>query len=264
MNLLVIRHLIVVALVAVSFNSSATVTLEKYKDTSEVTIRIHHQIIEEDLIEFKNALESIEKEKKVLHMNAVQLNSMGGNGSIGRKIGTIIREKKLYTYVAPKSICESACVYILMGGVVRYPFGEVGVHSTTYGRGVEVDDNLTESFVRIDIQFVKEYSTAMGMTRALTDAILNTESWKIRTINDVEKREWQVFGTERVYEERLFTSIAIEQQMQRPNFIKVFSTNYEDCLKEAEKFERTAYDCAKTKSAKKNYLNIIKLIIFGN
>ena len=49
MNLRVIRHLIVVALVAVSFNSSATVTLEKYKDTSEVTIKIHHQIIEEDL-----------------------------------------------------------------------------------------------------------------------------------------------------------------------------------------------------------------------
>lgn len=263
MNLLVIRHLIVVALVAVSFNSSATVTLEKYKDTSEVTIRIHHQIIEEDLVEFKNALESIEKEKKVLHMNAVQLNSMGGNGSIGRKIGTIIREKKLYTYVAPKSICESACVYILMGGVVRYPFGEVGVHRTTYGRGVEVDDNLTESFVRIDIQFVKEYSTAMGMTRALTDAILNTESWKIRTINDIEKREWQVFGTDRAYEERLFTSIAKALPMDRDHYIRVFSSNYEECLKEARRFERTAYDCAKTKKEKRNYWNEVKNWIFG-
>ena len=264
MNLQVIRHLIVVALVAVSFNSSATVTLEKYKDTSEVTIRIHHQIIEEDLIEFKNALDTIEREKKVLHMNAVQLNSMGGHGSIGRKIGTIIREKKLYTYVGPKSICESACVFILMGGVVRYPFGELGVHRTTYTLGVDVDDSLTESFVRMDIKTVKDYSAAMGMTVALTEAILNTESWKIRKINEVEKREWQVFGADRAYEERLFTSIAIEQQMQRPNFIKVFSTNYEDCLKDAEKFQRTAYDCAKTKSVKKNYWNILKLIIFGD
>ena len=263
MNLRLIRRSIVVALVAASFNSSATVTLEKYKDTSEVTIRIHNQIIEEDLVEFKNTLESIEKEKKVLHMNAVQLNSMGGNGSIGRKIGTIIREKKLYTYVAPKSICESACVYILMGGVVRYPFGEVGVHRTTYGRGVEVDDNLTESFVRIDIQFVKEYSTAMGMTRALTDAILNTESWKIRTINDVEKREWQVFGTDRAYEERLFTSIAKALPMDRSHFVRVFSSNYEDCLKEARRFERSAYECAKTKQEKRNYWNEIKTWIFG-
>lgn len=263
MNLRVIRHLIVVALVAVSFNSSATVTLEKYKDTSEVTIRIHHQIIEEDLVEFKNALESIEKEKKVLHMNAVQLNSMGGHGSIGRKIGTIIREKKLYTYVGPKSICESACVFILMGGVVRYPFGEVGVHRTTYGRGVEVDDTLTEAFVRIDIRNVKEYSSAMGFTQALTEAILNTESWKIRTINDVEKREWQVFGTDRAYEERLFTSIAKALPMDRDHYIRVFSSNYEDCLKDARRFERTAYDCAKTKQEKRNYWEEIKNWIFG-
>ena len=264
MNLRVIRHLIVVALVAASFNSSATVTLEKYKDTSEVTIKIHHQIIEEDLIEFKNALKTIEKEKKVLHMNAVQLNSMGGHGSIGRKIGTIIREKKLYTYVAPKSICQSACVFILMGGVVRYPFGEVGVHRTTYLRGSEVEDSLTEDTVRTDIKNVKEYGATMGFTQALTEAILNTESWKIRTIGDVEKREWQVFGTDRAYEERLFTSIAKALPMDRALFVRVFSSNYEDCLKDARRFERTAYDCAKTRTVKKDYWKILKLTIFGN
>lgn len=264
MNLRLTRLLFVIALLTASFSSWATVTLEKYKNTNEVTIKIHHQIIEEDLIEFKNALDTIEKEKRVLHMNAVQLNSPGGNGSIGRKIGTTIKEKKLYTYVAPRSVCASACVNILMGGVVRYPFGSVEVHRTTYTLGADVDDSLTESFVRMDIKTVKDYSAAMGMTVALTEAILNTESWKIRKISEVEKREWQVFGTDRAYEERLFTAIAIEQQMQRPNFIRVFSTNYEDCLKDAEKFERTAYDCAKTKSVKKNYWNIFKLIIFGN
>jgi len=260
----VIGSFFAVALLLSSCNSSATVTLEKYKDTNEVTIKIHHLIIEEDLIEFKNALETIEKEKKVLHMNAVQLNSHGGNGSIGRKLGTIIKEKKLYTYVGSKSVCESACVYILMGGVVRYPFGEVAVHRTTYGLGVDIDDSLTESFVRIDTKNVKEYGAAMGMSVALMEAILNTESWKVRKINDVEKRQWQVFGTDRAYEERLFTSIAKDLPMDRSQFVRVFSSNYEDCLKDARRFERSAYDCAKTKKEKKNYLEEIKTWIFGH
>jgi len=65
------RLLLVLVLLTASFSSWATVSLEKYKNTNEVTIKIHHQIIEEDLIEFKNALDTIEKEKKVLHMNVL-------------------------------------------------------------------------------------------------------------------------------------------------------------------------------------------------
>jgi len=252
-----------IALILISTSSFADVTFEKYKDTNEVTIKIQNRITEKDLVDFKNALEVIEKEKKTLHMNAVQLNSLGGHGSVGRQIGTLIKDKKLYTYVGPRSSCESACVFVLMGGVVRYAFGEIGVHRTTFIKGVEVEDELTESFVRLDIKNVKEYGTAMGMTSALTDAILNTESWRIRYINEVEKREWQVFGTDRAYEERLFTAIAKQLPMDRADFVRVFSSNYEDCLKDARRFERTAYDCAKTKKEKRDYWSEAKVWLFG-
>jgi len=252
-----------IAIMSISTSSFADVTFEKYRDTNEVTIKIQNRITEKDLIDFKNTLEVIAKEKKTLHMNAVQLNSLGGHGSIGRQIGTLIKEKKLYTYVGPNSSCESACVFVLMGGVVRYAFGEIGVHRTTFSRGVEVEDELTETFVRLDIKNVKEYGTAMGMTSALTDAILNTESWRIRYINEVEKREWQVLGTDRAYEERLFTAIAKQLPMDRADFVRVFSSNYEDCLKDARRFERTAYDCAKTKKEKRDYWSEAKVWLFG-
>jgi len=236
------------SLILASFWSSATVTLEQYKNTSEFTIRVHDEIVEQDLNDFKAALDTIQKDKKLLHMNAIQLNSNGGNGSIGRKIGTIIRDKKLYTYVAPKAVCISACVYVLMGGVVRYPFGEIGVHRTTYPADAEVDDSLTETFVRIDISLVKEYSAAMGLTYALREAILNTESWRVRIINEVEKQEWQVYGADRAYEERLFTAIGRELNMPRSKYINIFTANYQGCQKEARRFERSIYDCTKTKT----------------
>lgn len=242
---------------------SATVTIEKYKTSNEVTIRIHHEIIEEDIVEFKNAIEAIEKEKKILHMNAVQLNSRGGSGNAGRVIGKMIKDKKWYTYVSPKSKCVSACVFILMGGVVRYPFGAIGVHRSTFTNGMEVDDSKLEGFVKNDIRIIKEFAVAIGMTNQLIDSILNTESWRVRYLTDQEKRQWQVFGTDRIYEERLFTSIAKEAKIEREKFINVFRSNYEDCLKEAKSFDRTAYDCAKTKEVKNNYWNVLRILLAG-
>ena len=242
---------------------SATVTIEKYKTSNEVTIRIHHEIIEEDIVEFKNAIEAIEKDKKVLHMNAVQLNSRGGSGNAGRVIGRMIKDKKWNTYVSPKSKCVSACVFILMGGVVRYPFGAIGVHRSTFTSGMEVDDSKLEEFVKNDIRIVKEFAVEIGMTNQLVDAILNTESWRVRYLTDQEKQHWQVFGTDRIYEERLFTSIAKEVKIERDKFINIFRSNYEDCLKDAKSFDRTAYDCAKTKEVKVNYWNVLRILFAG-
>ncbi|MEI6599915.1 MAG: hypothetical protein WCN21_05550 [Comamonadaceae bacterium] len=261
MNLKTIKQLCLLGGLVISFNCSASVTLARYKNTSEVTITIDHQIIEEDLIEFKNALAKIETEKKVLHMNSVQLNSRGGSGAVGRKIGYFIKNKGLYTFVGPKSKCNSACVFILMGGVVRYAFGEIGVHRSTFTADDKVDDDKTEEYVRGDNKVTKAYAEMMDITNPLLDAMLNTESWRIRLITEKEKREWQVMGTDRVYEERLFTSIANELKIPRNDYIQIFSTNYEDCLEDAKKFERTAYECAKTKKVKINYWKVLKLLI---
>ena len=260
MNIKTIRYIYITVAFAFSFNCSATVTLERYKNTNEVTITIDHQIIEEDLIEFKNALGKIETEKKVLHMNSIQLNSRGGSGSVGRQIGSLIRSKGLYTFVGPKSKCESACVYILMGGLVRYAFGEIGVHRATFTADDKVDDDKTEEYVRGDIKVTKAYAEMMGMTNQLLDAMLNTESWRMRFITEKEKRMWQVMGTDRAYEERLFTSVAKQLKIPRHDYIQIFSTNYDECLEEAKKFERTAYECAKTKLIKISYWNVFKLL----
>ncbi len=257
------RSIIYALLLSASLPCAATVTLEKYKNTNEVSIRIHHTIIDEDIVEFKNAIETIDKEKKVLHMKAVQLNSDGGSGTAGRAIARMIKNKKWYTYVAPKSSCASACVSILMGGVVRYPFGTIGVHRATFTKGMEVNDSMTEDYVKNDIRMVKEFAEEIGMTNQLVDAMMNTESWKMRDLTEQEKRQWQVFGTDRVYEERLFTSIAKELKIERDKFISIFRSNYEYCLKEASRFERSAYDCAKTKEVKVNYWNVLRILITG-
>ena len=244
-------------------NSLAAVSLQKYKDTNEVTIIIEEQIVEEDIAEFNNALEKIGKEKKTLHMNSIQLNSYGGDGSAGRTIGRLIRSKQLNTYVAPNAKCYSACVNILIGGASRFAFGEVAVHRTTFTEGYEIKDEKTEFYVKNDMKLVEQYTEEMRISYLLADAILNTVSWSQKILTEREKREWQVMGTDRVTEERQFTAITKELDLNRKDLVKIYETNYSDCLDEAKKFERTVFECAKTKKVKVNYWNQVKNLFLG-
>jgi hypothetical protein len=66
-----------------------------------------------------------------LHLNAVQLDSNGGFAKSGMDIGWFIRHNNINTFVAPDSKCSSACVYILVGGIIRLAYGKVGVHRST-------------------------------------------------------------------------------------------------------------------------------------
>jgi len=104
MNLRLTRLLLVIALFAVSLSSWAKVTLETYKDNVEVTLKIDDEITRADLDDFKKALAQIDEYHSVLHMNAVHLNSLGGNAVTAREIGRILRERKLNTYLGPKDV----------------------------------------------------------------------------------------------------------------------------------------------------------------
>lgn len=58
----------------------------------------------------------------------VLLNSSGGDGEAAMKIGKLLRSKKAQVFVIGQ--CESACVFVMAGGVVRAAnSGTVGIHA---------------------------------------------------------------------------------------------------------------------------------------
>jgi hypothetical protein len=122
--------------------------------TNVVNIILNDEITEKTLIDFNEALKSIENNKQKIVLNAVQLNSDGGSGVVGREIGQIIRKKRLNTFVAEDAHCESACVFVLLGGVQRYAFGQVGVHRATYDKDID-DDSRIENDI-LESQKVRE------------------------------------------------------------------------------------------------------------
>lgn len=249
MNLRLIKLVSVSAMLVASFASSATVVLEKYKGTNEFTIKIEGQIVAKDLQDFKDALQQVDDYRSVLHMNAVQLNSGGGSGMAALEIGKILRAKKLNTYLDSQDSCASACVNILIAGVMRYAFGEVAVHRSTYNREIPNTDSIAADIVEWKKQ-TNDYIASMGISSMLGDAIQSTPSWQIRILTPSEIRQWQVMGTDQQTEEELFTQTAKEKFISRKEFIDIYKQNHVECLNQAKAFVMTVLECTRSKKIK--------------
>ena len=180
-----------------------------------------------------------------LKLNAVVLNSPGGNGYAAMRIGEFLREKKLNTYVASGANCASACVYVLIGGVVRMAYGRVAVHRTTFTDEYPIE-KLEKALRDADKKSVA-YVEGMGISSLLADAILNTPNWATRQLDDRERRRWGVHGTDRIYEEMWFRKTATETKLTLDEVIKEFDKNIAACKSPPINFEMTMWDCVRSK-----------------
>lgn len=238
-----------IALMFISTISYANVLLQAY-NAREVTIKIVGEIADDDLKDFTDALRKIDEDKSVLHMNAVQLNSDGGDPQLAREIGRLIRARRLNTYIAPDDSCASACVYIAVAGVMRYAFGAVLVHRTSFGYEPP-DTSMIAEKVEEWKKDSSAYFSSMNISYMLFDAMQSTPNWQIRTITEAEKRQWQLIGADQLTEETLFTEIAKERSISRKEFIHIYKQNYDDCLQQAKLFNQTTFECAKDRKVKK-------------
>jgi len=248
MHMRSLRLSILIALVLISYSSYANVLLQAY-NAREVTIKIVGEIGDDDLQDFKDTLKKIDDDKSVLHMNAVQLNSDGGDPSLASEIGKLIRARRLNTYIAPDDSCASACVYIAVAGVMRYAFGDLRVHRTTFGNELP-DTSMIATRVEEWRRETFAYFASMNISYMLFDAVHSTPNWQIRSITEAEKRQWQLIGTDQLTEETLFTEIAKERSISRKEFIHIYKQNYEECLQQAKVFNQTTFECAKNRKVK--------------
>lgn len=183
-----------------------------------------------------------------LKLNAVVLNTAGGNGYAAKKIGVFIREKKLNTYVASGANCASACIYVLIGGVVRMAYGRIAVHRTSYGEEYRIE--WLEKGLREANKKTVAHVEAMGISILLADAIVNTPNWAIRELDDRDRRRWGVHGTEQLYEEMWFRKTAAESNVSLEHVIDAFNKNVSACQTPPMNFEMTMWECVKNRIKK--------------
>ena len=227
-----------------SSDSFSKVVLERYKDTNAMTIKIIERITETEYIEFVNAYKALKKFNIKLHLNAVQLDSNGGFAKSGMDIGWFIRHNNINTFVAPDSQCSSACVYILVGGIIRLAYGKVGVHRSTPSSKTTDIEILQERMDLIEFS-TSQYFKDMGMSLQLTTAALIIPNWSIRYLTEDEKLNWGVHGIERLHEELYFRQSARKLGVDFYDYQEKFTDQLENCKMQAKKFESMYFDCVK-------------------
>jgi hypothetical protein len=238
-----VQSLVLLALILSSLDqASAKVLVEKVDFPKKVAIvKIDGRIEDEEDIEFEKALDQLKADGYVVKNNAIAFNTRGGSASTARKIGAVIRQRRLNTYVGPNSLCASACIYGVIGGVVRNVYGRVAVHRTTYDDEVPLD-KIKKFIGRSDYDEIK-HVYQMGISSLLTDAITTTPNWASRLLTETELRRWQINSTERLYEEYSFRAIAAETDRNVKAVRRKFPKLKEQCEPQVREFKVALWDC---------------------
>ena len=162
----------------------------------------------------------------------VLLNSPGGNGEIAIQIGRLLRQKNAQAFVTGH--CESACVFILAGGVVRAAkTGSVGVHAgrlTITSRDGEIikeidaSQSLENSFKLTSFNsMVNQYLFEMGIRNGLIDVMLSYKSKQTYKLTEMEMLEFGIVGFDNEYLRKRGDLFALLPKSERINRIQLYN-----------------------------------------
>jgi hypothetical protein len=225
----------------------AKVIFSTYQNSDSFTIKIEDNITKDDSVEFQKILIRIRKENLNLHLNTIQLNSIGGRPFAAIAIGEQIRKNRLTTYIAPNSKCYSSCIYVFVAGVQRYAFGELGVHQMSTNEGKEYSfKELEDAYVKYNKEF-KQYFEKMRISQNLAQLEYDTSFWDFRVLTEKQKFDWHINGTDVVETAFLMQEYAKRKNIDRGEFEIIFADNYRACFDKMKNLEMTVWDCAAEK-----------------
>ena len=258
------RCLIFFVVMLTHISAIALVSVDPVKNKDAFVISITGRIDSRDANDFEELLKQDAFTGRPLHLNVVQLKSEGGSANAAIEIGRLIRLNGLNTYVAPTDYCASACVYAFLGGVQRYGFGVIAVHDTTYIENSKVVTTDLPLIIAHSDNKISSYLNEMSIGRPLIDAIHSANFWELRTLTEDEKLLWRVNGTDRAASEVLVTKIAEKRSMTREDFVRVVSTQYDQCFSQMRLLKQTVWECLAQKDERldmwkfvRNFLNFV-------
>jgi len=211
-------------------------------NTPDFVVSIDGEITDKTYDKFKATLEDVEKTHKNIALNAVKLNSKGGGIKVSLAIGRLIRSKRLNTYVDVNDECASACVYILMAGIQRYPFGKVGVHSF-FTVVNNLSDSVEKDLIDRDAKAMSDYIKLMGINPMMNDIEKQIPSWEMKFLNDTEKKEYGLLGFDKLEEEHQLNKISKLRGLSKLQTLSYVAEKYDDCMSTVKNFKFTLFEC---------------------
>ncbi len=188
------------------FLSQSVIALSVYGSPN--VIRIEGPITNNTFSQVKQDLSDWKKQDPIPAGLIVLLRSPGGNGEAAIQIGRILRHHNAHIFAMDQ--CESACVFILAGGVVRATNGPiVGVHAgrltLTNNQGqivkeIDASQSLENSFKLTAFNSEShQYLNEMGIRKGLIDVMLAHQTKSTFKLSEFELLQFGVIGFDDQY-----------------------------------------------------------------
>jgi len=124
----------------------------------------------------------------------VHLNSPGGSLIGGMQLGTALRDVRATVAIAKNRRCVSACVYALLGGVVRRveAGARIGVHRFHALPSDVSGDTVPPVLARYALDMLTRYAERMGADPALVALAAGVAPDKVRYLSKEELRSYRL------------------------------------------------------------------------
>lgn len=230
------KYTVLIFLLFFSSNSLAKVTLEKLDEYDKfhrqyALLYLSESIEKEDMQSFQNAIDTINKEDLHVKYDSVVINnSIGGNIMTAKKISQIIRLNKLSTWIPKDKYCNSACLYVFIGGICRMGQGTISVHRgfSAYNfnkrRTLEEVRKLTQSSYDDDIKFFDE----MDARSSLVSIFSQVPYWSQKVLSHDEKLQYGFYSTIEEYELERLEEVAMNTGKSKDDLMTSLSDRYNE------------------------------------
>ena len=230
------RNIVLIFLLFFSSISFGKVTLEKLNEFDKfhrqyAQLYLSESIGKEDAQTFQDAIDKINTEAlHVKYDSVIMNNSIGGNVQTAIKISRIIRKNKLSTWIPKDKYCNSACLYVFVGGICRMGQGQIGIHRgfSPYSfqriRSFKEVRKSTDSSFNDDINFFDEMNTRTSIV-----AIINQiPYWTMKVMSHDEKLEYGFYSTIEEYELERLEEVAMNTGKSKDDLMTSLSDRYHE------------------------------------
>ncbi len=165
------------------------------------------QIVRGDDKRFAEVLKQAETQSKEWETDrTLLLDSEGGDIAAAMSIGRMVRRAKLVTAVHKGSVCASACVVILAGGVWRYARDDtrLGLHRPYFSNPQAATSKGYDTFQQAYdsvLEAHRAYFAEMGIGNGLLQRMLQIPSNQVQWISISEASTLNLLGEDAAYAE---------------------------------------------------------------
>lgn len=160
-----------------------------------------------DEVRFKNALDKAAKSDTDWEKHrTLLLNSEGGDVSAAMAIGKLARQAQVITAVHERSVCASACILVLAGGVWRYARDDakLGLHRPYFADPRQATaggySNFQKTYDAV-IEAHRRYFVEMKVGTGLLERMIQIPSSEVQWIGHAEASRLNLLGEDASYAE---------------------------------------------------------------